>query len=165
MFVRVFSHTLKLLRKSTTLLSIKPTVLAVVDTLEKLEMNAREPSLQNLYFHYKKTLIRLLNACITWMKTVSKALSSCKCSITHPFRHSKKHWQHTFEHTAALNHYFTMVATVLVGQHVYTNTRFTGFGIKNTALPHTQVSLRGRPRLASWISRKELSWMPEQDVG
>lgn len=35
--------------------------------------------------------------------------------ITHPFRHSKEHWQHTFEHTAALNRYFTiMVVTVLV---------------------------------------------------
>lgn len=43
-------------KKNTVLLSIKPTILAVVDPLEKLEMNAKEPSLQNLYFHYKKHL-------------------------------------------------------------------------------------------------------------
>lgn len=54
--------------------------------------------------------------------------------ITHPFRDSKEHWQHAFEHTATLNHYFTMVVTMLAGQHVCTNTHFTGFGIKKKIL-------------------------------
>lgn len=71
-------------RKTFALLKIK-TVLATVDTLEKLEMNAKQPSLQNLYFHYKWTLIFLLNVCITWMKAVPKALLSCMCSYSASF--------------------------------------------------------------------------------
>lgn len=49
-FLLLFSRYEK--KKTFALLKIK-TVLATVDTLEKLEMNAKQPSLQNLYFHYK----------------------------------------------------------------------------------------------------------------